>query len=100
VQISFKSIQRYFDARDNGKNESSHWKSKRNDSNKSTENFIMSFKPEKSHYNSRKCPNKLYISDEYRMNSVKLDRKFAQMMQFEPRIQCNENKIEKRMKIG
>jgi hypothetical protein len=96
VKISFRTIQRYFDERDNGKNETSHWKSHTNDFNKSIENFIMSFKPEKSHYNLRKCPNKLYISDEYRMNSVKLYRKFAETIQFEPRIQCNENKITKK----
>jgi hypothetical protein len=31
------------------------------------------------------------------MNGVKLYRKYAEMMGFEPRLKCNENKIDKKV---
>ncbi len=51
VKISFRTIERYFDAKDREKLGASHWKSHTNEFNKSIENFLKSFKPEKSHYN-------------------------------------------------
>jgi len=62
-----------------------HWKSHSPEFNKAIENFIMSFKPEKSHYNYMKCPNRLYLSDSLSLYLYKLYKLFAEKMRFEAR---------------
>jgi hypothetical protein len=80
----------------NEKTETKHWKQHTDEFNKSISDFIMSFKPQNSHYSREKCPNRLYIDDSYRLYPSKLYRKFAEYMKFVPRFNVNETQINKK----
>lgn len=56
----------------------------------------MNLDPEHSHCNFSRCPNRRYISDLYRMSTVKLYRGFAEFIGFEARINDNKNSINKK----
>jgi hypothetical protein len=91
-----KSIGSLFERKDDVIKNKNHWKSHTHEFNKSIEIFIMSYKPEKSHYNIKNCPNRLYINDIYRMNATKLYIKFSKSIGFKPRFNTNRDNIDKK----
>jgi hypothetical protein len=92
------TIENWFNQKDNETPKKVHWKLHTNNKsfNKSIENYIMNLDPKHSHCNFSRCPNRRYISDLYRMSTVKLYRGFAEFIGFEALINDNENSINKK----